>query len=259
MATKTSIEWTQMTWNPVTGCTKVSQGCKNCYAERMARRLQAMGVAQYQNGFTLTLAPHVLTAPFDWAKPRTVFVNSMSDLFHERVPFEYIRHVFQVMRDTPQHTYQILTKRHRRLAELGPQLAWPTNVWMGVSVEDQKATARIKPLVATEAQVKFLSIEPLIGPIADLPLVGIDWVIAGGESGPRARPLKKEWVEDVHRRCLSHGIPFFFKQWGRKEFNADPNDPTISKAHEFHAKGGCQLNGRVFRALPPTGTTTTST
>src|SRR6266404_7460499 len=159
MATKTSIEWTEMTWNPVTGCSKVSPGCKNCYAERMAKRLQAIGISQYRNGFKLTLAPAVLNEPMTWIKPRLVFVNSMSDLFHEGVPFDYIKKVFDVMVATPQHTYQILTKRHIRLAEFAPALPWPANVWMGVSVEDQCATIRIPYLVKTPAQLKFLSVE----------------------------------------------------------------------------------------------------
>lgn len=251
MATKTTIEWTQMTWNPVTGCSKVSQGCKFCYAERMAKRLQGMGLAQYRDGFKVTLAPQVLSDPFGWAKPRLVFVNSMSDLFHEEVPLEYIKRIFEVMIATPQHTYQILTKRDRRLVELAPHLPWPDNVWMGVSVENQQATTRIPGLVASPAKLKFLSIEPLIGPIQRLPLRGIDWVIVGGESGPRARPLEKEWVESIRWQCVKRQIPFFFKQWGKPVFNVDPKDPTIATSHPNHAKGGCQLNGEIHRNLPP--------
>jgi protein gp37 len=250
MATKSSIEWTHMTWNPVTGCSKVSQGCKNCYAERMARRLQAMGVPQYRDGFRVRLAPQVLEEPLAWSRGRLVFVNSMSDLFHEQVPFEYIERVFEVMRATPQHQYQILTKRHQRLADVAPSLNWPENVWMGVSVEDLKATVRIPCLVATPARIKFLSVEPLIGPIPELPLVGIDWVIVGGESGPRARPVKKEWIEHIQKECSRNGVPFFFKQWGKRSFNVNPRDPTIAKTHALYAKGGCQLNGRVFRNMP---------
>lgn len=239
-----------MTWNPVTGCSKVSLGCKNCYAERMAKRLQAMGVSQYRNGFDVTLAPNTLAAPFSWLKPRVVFVNSMSDLFHEGVPSDYIKQVFEVMLATPQHTYQILTKRHQRLAQIASELPWPTNVWMGVSVEDQQATLRIPCLVSTPAQLKFLSIEPLIGPITRLPLTGIDWVIVGGESGPGARPLNKVWVENIHDRCIKKKVSFFFKQWGKREFNANAHDPTIAKTHPHHAKGGCQLNGQIYREIP---------
>jgi protein gp37 len=250
MATSTSIEWTQMTWNPVTGCSKISPGCKNCYAERMAKRLQSMGVKQYRNGFEVTLAPKALADPLEWVKPRLVFVNSMSDLFHEQVPTDYIKRVFDVMVATPKHTYQILTKRHSRLATIAPQLPWPPNVWMGVSVEDQSATMRIPYLAGTPARIKFLSIEPLIGPITRLPLRGVDWVIVGGESGPGARALDKQWVEDIHQLCINKDIPFFFKQWGKRSFNADPRDPTIANSHPQHAKGGCQLNGQVYRELP---------
>jgi protein gp37 len=250
MATRTTIEWTNTTWNPVTGCSKVSQGCKNCYAERMARRLQGMGLRQYRDGFKVTLKPDVLKEPMHWMKPRVVFVNSMSDLFHEWVPDEYIRRVFDVMMATPQHTYQVLTKRHGRLASLAPSLLWPKNVWMGVSVENQQTTVRIASLISTPAKLKFLSIEPLIGPISYLPLIGINWVIVGGESGPGARPLRKEWVEQIQVACSKKYIPFFFKQWGRPEFNANSNDPTIAKSHPKHAKGGCQLNGKIYRSLP---------
>jgi len=216
----------------------------------MARRLQGMGVRQYRNGFEVTLAPKALSDPIGWAKPRLVFVNSMSDLFHEHVPYDYIQKVFAVMRATPRHTYQILTKRNERLAELAPKLFWPPNIWMGVSVEDQDATYRIPSLLLTPARVKFLSIEPLIGPIERLILEGINWVIVGGESGPGARPLEKEWVENIHRKCIEQDVPFFFKQWGKREFNADQDDPTIERAHPHHAKGGCQLNGVIHRELP---------
>jgi protein gp37 len=250
MATRSSIEWTEMTWNPVTGCTKVSQGCKNCYAERMAKRLRGMGVWQYRNGFDVTLAPQVLTAPFEWKEPRLVFVNSMSDLFHEAVPEEYIQDVFQVMLSTPQHTYQILTKRAERLSALSASLTWPENVWMGVSVENQAATNRIQHLVSSGAGTKFLSVEPLIGPISKLPLRDINWVIVGGESGPRARPMDKAWVDAIRHQCSENGIPFFFKQWGKPQFNANPADPTIDRGHPMHAKGGCQLDGVVYREHP---------
>jgi protein gp37 len=250
MATRSSIEWTEMTWNPVTGCTKVSQGCKNCYAERMAKRLQGMGVWQYRNGFRPTLAPEALEIPLGWREPRIVFVNSMSDLFHETVPEEYIHQVFSVMSATPRHTYQILTKRAERLSAIAHHFEWPPNVWMGVSVEDQKATHRVPHLLSTGARTKFLSIEPLIGPILQLCLRGIDWVIVGGESGPRARPMQKAWVDTIRDRCCASAIPFFFKQWGKPQFNVDPADPTIDKKHPKHAKGGCQLDGVVCREMP---------
>ena len=194
MPTKSNIEWTEMTWNPVTGCTKISQGCKHCYAERMAKRLTAMGSGRYRNGFQVTLHPDLLDVPRKWRQPRVVFVNSMSDLFHEDIPDEYIARVFATMRDCPQHTFQVLTKRADRLASLGPKLDWPRNVWMGVSVEDARVISRIDGLRAVPATIRFLSLEPLIGPLDRLPLRGIDWAIVGGESGPRARPMKREWV-----------------------------------------------------------------
>ena len=250
MATKSSIEWTEMTWNPVTGCTKVSQGCKNCYAERMAKRLQGMGVWQYRDGFKVTLAPQVLAQPLSWKRPRFVFVNSMSDLFHEQVPIGYIQQAFEIMKSTPEHTYQILTKRSERLVALSRELEWPGNVWMGVSVENQQTTFRVRHLLRSGAKTKFLSVEPLIGPTGKLPLNGIDWVIVGGESGPRARPMKKGWIHAIRSQCEQCSIPFFFKQWGKPEFNEDSTDPTIDKSHPLHAKGGCQLDGGVFRELP---------
>ncbi len=250
MAAQSSIEWTEATWNPVTGCTKISQGCKHCYAERMAKRLQKIGVKQYRNGFKVTLAPHVLHIPYAWNSPKTVFVNSMSDLFHEDIPLDYIQKIFEVMNNTPRHTYQILTKRSERLAKLSPCLQWPPNVWMGVSVENQDVVHRIKNLAKVNAKIKFLSIEPLIGQIKTLCLDHIDWVIVGGESGPNARPLKIEWVNEIFRLCRQKGIPFFFKQWGKQEFNVNPHDPTIHKNHPFHAKGGCQLNGKTYREMP---------
>ncbi|MFK7749186.1 MAG: DUF5131 family protein [Kordia sp.] len=249
MATKSSIEWTEVTWNPVTGCDKVSAGCKNCYAERMAHRLMAMGVKQYQNGFELNLAPQALNTPRSWKTKKVVFVNSMSDLFHEKVPLSYIQQVFQVMNETP-HIYQVLTKRSKRLLELSPSLNWTSNIWMGVSVENQTFTPRIKDLQQTDAKVKFLSIEPLIGAIKTLSLDAIDWVIVGGESGPRARKIKKEWIDFVQLRCKETNTPFFFKQWGKKEFNDNPNDETINTSHKHHAKGGCELDGHIYRAMP---------
>ena len=252
MATNSSIEWTEVTWNPVTGCTKVSAGCRFCYAERMAKRLQAMGVPQYKNGFKPALAPKALNIPYSWRKPKIVFVNSMSDLFHESVPLEYIQKVFKVMNETPQHTYQVLTKRSERMRELAGELKWTPNIWMGVSVEQEKVAFRIENLIRTPAKIRFLSLEPLIGPIKpeSLKLLFIDWAIVGGESGPGARPIKKEWVKDIQTACEQHDVPFFFKQWGKKSFNANPDDPTMVKDHPEYAKGGCQLEGEVFREMP---------
>ena len=249
MATKSSIEWTEVTWNPVTGCDKVSAGCKNCYAERMAKRLKAMGVEQYKNGFQLTLAPHTLNIPRKWKTKKIVFVNSMSDLFHDKVPLSYIRKVFKVMNETP-HIYQILTKRSKRLVKLANKLNWSDNIWMGVSVENEALSYRIEDLTKIPAKVKFLSIEPLIGEIKTLNLDKIDWVIVGGESGPKAREIKKEWIDFVKQACNQSKTPFFFKQWGKKEFNINPNDPTIKSEHKNHAKGGCELDGEIHRDLP---------
>jgi protein gp37 len=246
---RSSIEWTEVTWNPVTGCTKISAGCKNCYAERLAIRLQHMGVAQYKKGFKLALAPHALELPYSWKKQKMVFVNSMSDLFHKDIPLEYIQKVFKVMNET-KHIYQILTKRSERLKEIASELNWTDNIWMGVSVEEEKVSYRIPDLIETPAKVKFLSIEPLIGAVQNLYLDGIDWVIVGGESGPGARGLKKEWVEYIKDECLHHEVPFFLKQWGKKQFNPDPNDPTIDNEHENHAKGGCLLDSELYREMP---------
>lgn len=214
MATHSSIEWTESTWNPVTGCTKVSQGCKHCYAERMTRRLHAMGQPNYVNGFQLTTHAHMLELPLNWKKPQMIFVNSMSDLFHLDVPPEFIQKVFNVMRRASWHTFQVLTKRSERLLEFDPEIDWPTNVWMGVSVENSECAFRIDRLRQVHAAVKFLSFEPLLGPLQDLDLRGIDWVIVGGESGPGARPIKEEWVIDIREQCLAVKVPFFFKQWG---------------------------------------------
>lgn len=214
MSAASAIEWTEATWNPVTGCTKVSPGCRHCYAERMARRLQAMGQPNYVNGFEVTVHEHMLEQPLGWRRPRVVFVNSMSDLFHERVPLAFIRRVFEVMRRASWHTFQVLTKRSERLAEVAPVLDWPANVWMGVSIENADYTWRADDLRSTGACVKFLSLEPLLGPLPGLDLDGIDWAIVGGESGPKARPMREEWVLDIRERCLSAGVPFFFKQWG---------------------------------------------
>ncbi len=214
MAGPSSIEWTESTWNPVTGCTKVSQGCKYCYAERLALRLQAMGNERYRNGFAVTMHEDLLDVPKRWRAPRTIFVNSMSDMFHEQIPFEFIQKVFRTMVECPHHTFQILTKRSRRLRELSPELPWPANVWMGVSVEDARVVQRIADLAAVPAMVRFLSCEPLIGALQNLPLAGIHWVIVGGESGPGARPMRREWVEGIFRQCRRADVPFFFKQWG---------------------------------------------
>jgi protein gp37 len=209
-----SIEWTEMTWNPLTGCTKISPGCLNCYAERMSLRLRAMGNANYANGFDLTLHERMLSVPLTWKKPRFVFVNSMSDLFHAEVPNEYIQRVFAVMCEASWHTFQTLTKRSERLLELSPRIDWPANVWMGVSVESRDYAHRIDHLRETGAKTKFLSVEPLLGAIPDLNLTGIDWVIVGGESGPGARPMKPVWVREIRDQCVAAGVKFFFKQWG---------------------------------------------
>jgi protein gp37 len=203
-----------MTWNPVTGCTKVSQGCKHCYAERMAERLRAMGSGRYANGFRLTLHEDLVDVPFTWRKGRMIFVNSMSDLFHEDVPLEFIQRVFSTMTRCPQHTFQILTKRSDRLRQLASRLEWSKNIWMGVSVEDKNALSRIRDLQATPASTRFLSCEPLIGPLGRISLKGIHWVIVGGESGPGARPMEQAWVESILRQCRRATVPFFFKQWG---------------------------------------------
>lgn len=211
---KSAIEWTGSTWNPVTGCVKVSTGCKNCYAERMAIRLRAMGQKNYVNGFELALHPHVLELPLGWKKPQTIFVNSMSDLFLDRVPTDFIQQVFDVMRRAHWHTFQVLTKRSERLAALTHELPWADNIWMGVSVENSDYTNRIDHLRESGAKVKFLSMEPLLGAVPDMNLQGIDWVIVGGESGPGARPMDESWVIGIKEQCIRSGTPFFFKQWG---------------------------------------------
>lgn len=209
------IEWTESTWNPITGCTKISSGCKNCYAERMAARLQSMGVENYRNGFeSVTCHKHVLNKPLSWKKPQIIFVNSMSDMFHENVPFEFIQKIFAVMRQAHWHTFQVLTKRGKRLEELAPEIDWPANVWMGVTVEDADCTDRIDCLRKTNAAVKFLSMEPLLTAVPDINLDKIDWVIVGGESGPNARLILEEWILDILVQCQNAKVPFFFKQWG---------------------------------------------
>jgi protein gp37 len=220
---RSGIEWTEATWNPTTGCDRVSAGCDNCYALTLARRLKAMGSAKYQNdgdprtsgpGFGLTVHPDALTVPYGWKSPRTVFVNSMSDLFHARVPLDYVRRVFEVIADTPQHTYQVLTKRARRLRQVTDRLEWPENLWMGVSVESAKELPRVDELRHVPAAVRFLSCEPLLGPLEDLDLTDIHWVIAGGESGPRFRPVEEAWIDHIRDACLDADVAFFFKQWG---------------------------------------------
>jgi len=216
MAQGSGIEWTESTWNPVTGCSKISPGCKHCYAERMAERLQAMGQDNYRNGFALTLQPHMLELPLRWKKPQMIFVNSMSDLFHRDVPLEYIQRVFDVMRRASLHRFQVLTKRSERLVDLDAQLEWAPNIWMGVSVETDEYKSRIDDLRATGAALKFLSLEPLLGPLQQLDLAGIHWVIVGGESGPGARPMDPMWATDIRDQGLRAGVPFFFKQWGGK-------------------------------------------
>ena len=231
---RSGIEWTESTWNPLTGCTKVSPGCKNCYAERMSRRLQAMGQPNYINGFSLTMHEHVLEKPLEWKTPQVVFVNSMSDLFHKDVPQKFIQRVFDVMRRSSAHQFQILTKRSKRLVELNPQLEWSDNIWMGVSVENEDYVYRIDDLRKSGAKLKFLSIEPLLGPLPILNLKEINWVIVGGESGPGARHLEEEWVKGVRDQCLQAKVPFFFKQWGG-----------------FHKKkAGRLLDGRIWGEMP---------
>ena len=234
MARSSGIEWTESTWNPVTGCTKISPGCKYCYAKRMAERLRAMRQANYANGFALTLQPHMLELPLRWKKPQTIFVNSMSDLFHEAVPLHYIQAVFETMRKAWWHRFQVLTKRASRLRELNGALQWAPNIWMGVSVETERYYPRIDDLRNTGAETKFLSLEPLLGPLEHLDLAEIDWVIVGGESGPGSRPVDPEWVIDLRDQCTLAKVPFFFKQWGG----------TNKK------KAGRELEGRTWNEMP---------
>ena len=234
MATNSHIEWTDATWNPVTGCSKISPGCKHCYAERMALRLQAMQQSNYRNGFEVTLQPQMLELPLRWKSPKRIFVNSMSDLFHDQVPLSHINEVFSVMRRAHWHQYQVLTKRSERLLELSPRLGWVPQIWMGVSVETEEYVSRIDHLRQTEAQVKFLSLEPLLGPLRRLKLCGIDWVIVGGESGPGARPVDLRWVTDIRDQCLESNVAFFFKQWG-----------GVQKK-----RAGRELEGRTWDEMP---------
>lgn len=240
---RSTIEWTEVTWNPVTGCDKVSAGCDNCYALALSKRLKAMGAEKYQNdgnsvtsgpGFGVTVHPKALDQPLKWKRPLTVFVNSMSDLFHAKVPLPFIKDVFDVMEATPQHTYQILTKRPKRLVRLSTQLQWPSNVWIGTSVEEPKVLNRIDALRQVPAAVRFLSCEPLIAGLPGMNLDGIDWVIAGGESGPNHRTLDPRWVEDIRDQCSEARVPFFFKQWGGRT----------------PKQNGRELDGRVWSELP---------
>jgi protein gp37 len=234
MATNSPIEWTDATWNPVTGCTKISPGCTHCYAERMANRLKLMGQKNYRNGFDVTLQPHMLELPLKWKTPKRIFVNSMSDLFHVDVPLSYIKDVFDVMGRAHWHQYQVLTKRSERLLELSPRLDWAPQIWMGVSVENAGYVNRIDDLRETGAHVKFLSLEPLLGPLHQLNLRGIDWAIVGGESGPGARPVDPAWVTDLRDQCVRAGVAFFFKQWG-----------GVQKK-----KTGRELEGRTWDEMP---------
>jgi protein gp37 len=234
MAARSHIEWTEATWNPVTGCTKISAGCKNCYAERLAFRLQAMGNPRYRNAFKITLHQDLIELPRRWREPRLIFVNSMSDLFHEQVPLEFIQRVFATMRACPQHTFQILTKRSDLVLAVASQIEWPRNVWMGVSIEDSRVLSRIDDLRKVPAKIRFLSCEPLIGSLAGIDLTNIHWVIVGGESGFGARPMKIEWVREIFRACRKADVPFFFKQWGgvRKHVT------------------GRRLNGKTYDEMP---------
>lgn len=234
MAANSVIEWTEATWNPVTGCTKISAGCRNCYAERMANRLQAMGQPNYINGFRVKTHEKTLSLPYKWKKPRIIFVNSMSDLFHEEVPVSFIQKVFHVMKQAQQHVFQVLTKRSENLKWLSKSLPWPDNVWMGVTVENNRHLNRIEDLRKIPSRIKFISFEPLLGPVLDINLTDIDWVIAGGESGPGARPMSPVWVEDIRDQCMAAKIPFFFKQWG-----------GLNKK-----KAGRTLNGRTWDEMP---------
>ena len=242
MSTKTSIEWTEQTWNPTTGCTKVSPGCENCYAEVMARRLKAIGVKGYENGFRLTLQHHRLEEPLQRKKPTVYFVNSMSDLFHEGIPETYIRQIFDVIRSSPQHTFQILTKRTERMAMFLNKYDIPPNAWMGATVENKKhGLPRIDWLKEVDSRVRFLSIEPLLEDLGDIDLTNIHWVIVGGESGPKARPMRPGWVKNIKQQCKDNDIPFFFKQWGG--WGSD----GVKRAKK---ENGRILSGRIWDSKP---------
>jgi protein gp37 len=245
MADASAIEWTEATWNPVTGCTKVSPGCAHCYAETFAERFRGVAGHPYERGFDLQLRPDRLELPLTWTRPRRIFVNSMSDLFHPDVPEDFIVSTFATMRAADWHQFQLLTKRPERAAELAPRLGcWPANVWMGTSVENQRWTSRIEALRQVPAQVRFLSCEPLLGPL-NLDLTGVHWVIVGGESGPRARRMKPDWAESVRQQCEAAGVPFFFKQWGA--YNCDGR--RVGKG-----KAGRELAGRTWDGMPVNGT-----
>lgn len=231
---QSSIEWTEMTWNPTTGCTKISAGCKYCYAELMSKRLQSMGIDKYRNGFQIATHEDSLNTPYSWKGSKLVFVNSMSDLFHPEIPLDFIKKVFHVMNDNPQHTFQVLTKRADRLYQIHEELTWTKNIWMGVSVEDSRVMDRIDFLRETNAKIKFLSCEPLIGPLMNMNLTNIDWVIVGGESGRKARPMNEWWVWDIRQQCQEVGVSFFFKQWG-----------GVNKK-----KAGRELGGQVYNEMP---------
>ena len=237
MATNSAIEWTETTWNPVTGCTKISSGCMNCYAQRMAKRLKAMGQPNYVNGFKISLHPHMLEQPLHWRRPRAVFVNSMSDLFHEDIPESFIQDVFDVMRRAYWHRFQVLTKRADRLAQLATRLQWPSNVWMGVTVESKEYKDRIDSLRLVGAAVRFLSLEPLLSAMPNMDLTGIDWVIVGGESGPGSRPMLLEWARDIRDQCKQSDVAFFFKQWGGAN----------------KKKSGRLLDGMIHARMPDSG------
>lgn len=239
MAFKSKIEWTESTWNPVSGCSKISAGCANCYAERMAKRLQAMGNPSYANGFDVTLHEKMLNLPFTWREPRRVFVNSMSDLFHEDVPFDFIRSVFKTMAVNKQHTFQILTKRANRLSELASSLPWAENIWMGVTVESAEYTARLDALRTVPASIRFVSFEPLLSAIPLVDLAGISWAIVGGESGPHCRKMEEAWAIDLRNQCITNSVAFFFKQWGGTR----------------RSKLGRELDGSTWSQMPASSTT----
>ena len=248
-----TIEWTTKTWNPTTGCTKISKECDNCYAEVMTNRMMHMSnQPRYKAGFgVFAMHDDALGEPYKWKKPTTVFVNSMSDLFHKDMKIEFLQKIFKVMDDTPQHTYQVLTKRHHEITKYSKDLNWTDNIWMGVSVGTDSGVRRIEHLVNCGAKNKFLSVEPLLEELPDLNLKGIDWVIVGGESGDNSsRPVELDWILKVKKNCDEQGVPFFFKQWGMKKFNPDPNDPTLNKRHRYYAKGGCMINGEIYLDNP---------
>jgi protein gp37 len=250
MAGRSKIEWTETTWNPTTGCTKISAGCKYCYAEQWANMQQKRGIAQYERGFQFNLAKSRSKDPLRWKGNKLVFVNSMSDLFHEQIPLNYLMELFETMEQSPRHTFQILTKRPENVLKWLKYYDWPANVWLGVSVESKKTVHRLDTLRKIPAKMRFVSFEPLLENVAPLNLGGLDWVIVGGESGGRARPIQKQWVTNIQDLCNAQEIPFFFKQWGKRAFNPNINDPTIHKSHEHYARGGCLIDNRLIREFP---------